>query len=132
MPWRHRIAVALLTVLAGLPISGMVCATTCDSASSAVAIHHGSGQKCDEPARPSGGTQLDGYTDHDCSTHDGAMRQASTTAAGRADVTATAAPLMLAVVSIESVALRDSKTFFDDSSPPGPVPLTTTPLVLRV
>ena len=131
MQWRHRIAVVLLTVLAGLPISGMVCATICDSASAA-ATHHGSGRTCEEPARPSDGPQIDGYTEHDCSTHDGAMRLASTTAAGRADVAATSAPLMPAVVSIESVALRDSQTFFNYSSPPGPVPRTTTPLVLRV
>ena len=33
--WRHRIAVVLLTALAGLPVSGTVCAMVCESASNA-------------------------------------------------------------------------------------------------
>ena len=130
--WRHRIAVVLLTVLAGLPVAGTVCAMSCESASSAAATHHGSGPKCEDPAPPSSGPQISGYPEHDCSTHDGAIRQASTTAAERADVTAKSAPLILSAVAIESVVLRDSQIFFDYSSPPRTAPPTTTPLVLRV
>ena len=130
--WRHRIAVVLLTVLAGLPVSGTVCAMVCESASSTTATHHGSGQKCEDPAPPSSGPQISGYPEHDCSTHDGAIRQASTTAAERADVTTKSAPLVINAASIESVVFRDSQNFFDYSSPPGTAPPTTTPLVLRV
>jgi hypothetical protein len=130
--WRNRIAVALLTVFAGLPVSGTVCAMVCDSASSALASHHGSGQKCEEPAPPPTGTQISGLSEHDCSTHDSAIRQAATTAAERADITAKAAPLMIGAVQSESVTLRDSETFFEYSSPPDTAPPTTTPLVLRV
>ena len=104
----------------------------CESASSAAAGHHGSGQKCEEPARPSNGPQISGFPEHDCSTHDGAIRQAATTTAERADITAKSVPLMIGSVQIESVSLRDSKTFFDYSSPPTTAPPTTTPLVLRV
>jgi hypothetical protein len=130
--WRHRIAVVLLTVLAGLPVSGIVCAMVCESASSAAATHHGSGQKCEDPAPPPRGPQISGYPEHDCNTHDGAIRQASTTAAERADVTTKSSPIIIGAVAIESVALRNPQTFFDYSSPPGTAPPTTTPLVLRV
>lgn len=130
--WRHRIAVVLLTLLAGLPVSGTVCAMVCDSASSAAATHHGSGRKCEEPARPSGGPQIGGHSEHDCSTHDGTIQQATTTAAERVEMTAKSAPLVIATVQIESLVLRASQVFFDSSSPPGTVSPTTTPLVLRV
>ena len=130
--WRHRIAAVLLTVLAGLPVSGTVCAMVCDSASTAAAAHHGSGQKCEEPARAASGPQVVGHTEHDCSTHDAAVRHATMTAAERADLTTKSAPLMIGVVQIESATLHDSRTFFDYSSPPGTAPPTTTPLVLRV
>jgi hypothetical protein len=128
--WRHRIALVLLTVLAGLPVSGTVCAMVCESASSAVATHHGSGQKCEEPASPSTGPQTSGHSEHDCS-YDGAVRQAATTAAERADMTAKSAPLMIGAVQIE-LALRVSQTFLGYSSPPDTAPPPTTPLVLRV
>jgi len=130
--WRHRIAIVLLTVLAGLPASGMVCAMVCASASSAVATHHGSGQKCGEPARPSTGPQVSGHSEHDCSTHDGAVRQATTTAAERADMTVKSVPLWIGAVQIASVALRDSQSSLDYLSPSGTAPPATTPLVLRV
>ena len=93
--WRHRIAVVPLAVLAGLPVSGAVCAMVCESASSAAATHHGSGQKCEDPAPPPSGPQISGSPEHDCSTHDGAIRQASTTAAERADVTTKSAPTII-------------------------------------
>ncbi len=130
--WRHRIAVVLLTVLAGLPLSGTVCAMVCESASSAAATHHGSGQKCEDPAPPSSGPQISGYTEHDCSTHDGAIRQATTTATERADLTTKSAPIIIGAAAIVSVVPRNPQTFFDYSSPSGTAPSTTTPLVLRV
>ena len=130
--WRHRIAVVLLAVLAGLPVSGAVCAMVCESASSAAASHHGSGQKCEDPAPPPSGPQISGSPEHDCSTHDGAIRQASTTAAERADVTTKSAPIIIGAAAIESVVVRNPQTFFDYSSPPGTAPPTTTPVVLRV
>ena len=130
--WRHRIAVVLLTVLAGLPVSATVCAMVCESASSAAAAHHGSGQKCEDPAPPSSGPQISGYPEHDCSTHGGALRQASTTAAERADVTTKSVPIVIGAVRTESVVFRNNQIFFDYSSPPGTAPPTTTPLVLRV
>jgi hypothetical protein len=131
--WRHRIALVLLTVLTGLPVSATVCAFICESASNAAATHHGSGQKCEDPAQPpSSGPQISGYPEHDCSTHDGNIRQATTTAAERADLTVKSAPLMIGAVQVESVSHRDSQQFLDYSSPPDTAPPTTTPVVLRV
>ena len=130
--WRHRIAVVLLVVFAGLPVSGTVCAMVCDSASSAVTTHHSGDQECDQSVQPTTGPQIGGYHEHDCSTHQGAVRQAITTAAERADVTAKVAPLATQGIPIEFVALRAATTLIEDSSPPGTAPATATPLVLRV
>ena len=132
VPWRHRIAVVLLTVLAGLPISGTVCALACESTSNADATHHGSGRECDEPTQPSSAPQVSGQSEHDCSTHGGLLRPATTTPAERADLTAKSAPLVIGAAQVESVSPRDSHIFLDYSSPPGTAPPTTTPLVLRV
>jgi hypothetical protein len=130
--WRHRIAVVLLAVLAGLPVSGTVCAMVCESSSSTAATHHGSGQKCEDPAPPSSGPQISGYSEHDCSTHDGAIRQASTTAVERGDVTMKSVPIIIGAVRTESDIFRDRQIFVDYTSPPGTAPPTTTPLILRV
>ena len=130
--WRHRIAAVLLAVLAGLPVSGTVCAFACGWPSSAASAHHGSGQKCEEPAQPSSGPQISGTSEHECRTHDAAVRQATTTAAERADLTAKSVPLMIGVIQTKSVSLRDPQAFLVYGSPPGTAPPTTTPLVLRV
>ncbi|HET9358764.1 MAG TPA: hypothetical protein VFO58_03395 [Vicinamibacterales bacterium] len=131
MCWRHRIAVVLLTVLAGVPVSGTVCVMVCESASGAAAGHHGSGQTCEEPSLPSTGPHLSGPSQHDCRAHAGVIPQAATTAAERADTIAKSPLQVLGAVPVRPVTLRDSGTF-DDTSPPGTTPLTTTPLVLRV
>ena len=131
VPWRHRIAVVLLTVLTGLPISATACALVCESATNAEAAHHGSGPECAE-SKPSSGPLISGQSEHDCSTHGGLLRPATTTPAERADLTAKSAPLVIGAAQVESVSLRDSHIFLDYSSPPGTAPPTTTPLVLRV
>jgi hypothetical protein len=135
--WRHRIAVVLLTVLAALPVSGTVCTLMCDSSSWAAAAGQGPHAHHSSPGEPaatdsSTGPQIGGNPEHDCSTHDGAIRQATTTPAERADLTAKSAPVTIGAIHIESVSLRDSQAFVDYSSPPGTAPPTTTPLVLRV
>jgi hypothetical protein len=73
---------------------------------------------------------MSGHSEDDCS-HDGAVRQAATTAAERADMTAKSAPVMIGAAQIE-LALRVSQTYLDYRSPPGTAPPTTAPLVLRV
>ena len=132
VPWRHRIAVVLLTVLTGLPISATACALVCESATNTEAAHHGSGPECEESKQPSSGPLISGQSEHDCSTHGGLLRPATTTPAERADLTAKSAPLVIGAAQVESVSLRDSHIFLDYSSPPGTAPPTTTPLVLRV
>jgi hypothetical protein len=75
---------------------------------------------------------MSGHSEHDCGTHDGAIRQASTAAADRADVMTKSVPLVIGAVPIVLAVRRDSQALFDYSSPPGTAPPTTTPLVLRV
>jgi hypothetical protein len=135
--WRHRIAVVLLTVLGALPVSGTVCTLMCDSSSWAAVAGQGPHAHHSSPGEPavadsSTGPQISGNPQHDCSTHDGVIRQATTTPAERADLTAKSAPLIIGAVQVESVSLQDAQSFFDYSSPPGTAPPTTTPLVLRV
>jgi len=140
--WRHRIAVVLLTVLAGLPVSGTVCTMMCDSASSQApsrhhdsagpSHHHDSGKGREDVAAASTGLQLRGVSDHDCSTHDGAVRQLITTTAQRGDALVIATPLAGAIVQISFATPSGTNSAFDYSAPPGTAPPTTTPLVLRV
>jgi hypothetical protein len=122
----------VLTVLTALPVSGTVCAMVCDSPAKTAASHHGSGKNCEEPARPSTGVQLRGVSEHDCSTHDPAVRQVATTAAERADLTAPSSPLAVAVLHSTATVTTDSESIFDYSAPQGTAPPTTAPLVLRV
>ena len=127
---QRSISIVVLAVLTALPVSGTVCAMLCDSAPTASA-HHGSGKKCEEPARPSSEVVIRGVSEHDCSTHDAVVRQTSTTAAERA--AGVASPL-LAVAAVHATvrALPALETAFAHSAPPGTAPPTTTPLVLRV
>lgn len=130
--WQHRIAMFVLTVLTALPVSGIVvCAMLCESAATTTS-HHGSGKNCEEPPRSSTDAQLKGLSEHDCSTHDAALRQATTTAAERADLSAASAPLLITVLHSPARPLPVSESVFDDNAPPGIAPPTTTPLVLRV
>ena len=131
--WRHRIALVLLLALTGLPVSGTLCAMACDSASTQTASHHGKDPKCEEPAGPSSGPQISGQSAHDCSTHDASMRQVSTTAAERADLSAKSAPSIIGSPSPgEFVVLHEAQGAFDYTVPQGTAPPTARPLVLRV
>src|SRR5690349_16227816 len=85
--WRHRIAVVMLLVLAGLPLAGTVCAMTCLSGSTALAAHHQEGQDCESatPAasRSDAGANADAkigaLSAHHCGTHDAALPQVAAT-----------------------------------------------------
>ena len=130
--WKYRIAMLVLTVLTALPVSGTVCAMVCESAAKTAASHHGSGKNCEEPARPSAEVQIQGVSEHDCSTHDVAIRELATTAAERGHLTTASTPLAVAVLHSTTRVLTDSQSVFDYSAPPGTAPPTTTPQVLRV
>lgn len=130
--WRHRIALVLLLALTGLPVSGTLCAMACDSASTQTASHHGKDPKCEEPAGPSSGPQINGQSAHDCSTH-AAVRQVATTAPERADLSAKSAPSIIGSPRLgEFVVLYNAEDSLDDSAPPGIAPPTARPIVLRV
>jgi hypothetical protein len=130
---QRTISIVVLTILTALPVSGALCAVLCDSAAKATAsAHHGSGIDCEEPRPPSTGTQIQGVSEHDCSTHNAAVRQATSTVAVRADgVTGSvllATPTALAITT----ALIRVDSSFDYDAPPGTAPPTAIPLVLRV
>ena len=128
--WQRRIAIVVLTVLVGLPVGGTVCATVCDSASGTKAAHHDSGQKCEEPAKPTE-PQMTALSGHDCSVHNAAVRLIAT-AAERADATAKRTPAITSTVYTASVRLPPFQSVFDDIAPPGTAPPTATSCILRV
>lgn len=123
----------VLVILTALPVSGSVCALLCDAAeSNATAGHHGSAKDCEEPAPSSTGVQIRGVSERDCSAHDTAIRQASLTAAEKANASVISIRLAANLVTIRLTAPLNGGADFQNSSPPGTAPPTTTPLVLRI
>jgi hypothetical protein len=130
--WRHGIAIAVLTAVAGLPVTGTVCAMACDSVSNAVASHHGNGQPCENSSNPSPGPQIGDASAHDCSQHGADIQQLTTIVAKRADTIAKSAPFVAGTVHTTLVTLAKADSTIACPAPPGAVPPTTTPVVLRV
>lgn len=130
--WRQRISALVLVVLAGLPVSGALCAIVCDSGANATSSHHGSSKNCEEPAGPLGGLQIQALSEHDCANHDGVVGQIAVPATERTALDAASALSGAAVPRLSISASLPSRAATAFASPPGPVPLTTTPLVLRV
>lgn len=130
---RQFVSAFVLVIMTALPVSGSVCALLCDAAkSNATAGHHGSAKDCEEPAPSSTGFQIRGVSEHDCSTHDTAIRQAFLTAAEKANASVTSLPLVANLVTVRFTAPLNGGARFQNSSPPGTAPPTTTPLVLRI
>ena len=133
--WRRPIGFVVLAILTALPVSGAVCAILCDSASSSAAIasghHHGSSHSAEAPARSSTDDQISGFSEHDCRSHDGALRLVSTTAAERTSWGVTWIALVLATVpaTFEASTALEHREY---GTPPGTAPPPTTPRVLRV
>ena len=83
--WRRSISLIALSVVAGLPVSGTVCAALCASAASAAPAretyggvhHHGSGSttsgRTASPEQPG----MVGVLGHDCLNHDGGVGDAT-------------------------------------------------------
>ena len=129
--WKQQVSVVVMVLFTLLPVSGTLCAMMCESAAAAASTHHGSDKDCEEAARPSMGVQLEGATNHDCS-HDAAVRQIASTAPERVELKAAAIVFALSAGHTSFSSLPFSAPTFDDASPPGMAPRTTTPLVLRV
>ena len=133
---QRTISIVVLAILSALPVSGAVCATLCESAASSPTSvsehHHGSTNEVEEPAPSSTSAQVQSVSDHDCNSHDGALRQASTTAAERANWGISSIPSATTIALATFKAPADSGPHFEYSPPPGSAPPTTTPLVLRV
>ena len=135
MSWKRPVGICILAIMAALPVSGAVCTMLCDSAPSSTALasghHHGTKHAAESP-RASSEAQLQGVSEHDCSSHDAAFRQAPTTAAEKADWGVTSIPLVSTVVPETFKALTELGQHFEYTAPPATAPPTTTPLVLRV
>lgn len=133
---QRTISIVVLAILTALPVSGTLCAMLCESAASSPTSvsghHHGSTTDVDEPAPFSTSAQVRSVSDHDCNSHDGALRQASTTATERANWDITSIPSATTIALATFKAPADSGPHFEYSTPPGSAPPTTTPLVLRV
>ena len=129
--WRQRISALVLVVLAGLPVSGALCAIVCDSAN-ASSSHHGSSTNCEERAGTLGGLQIQAPSEHDCANHDGVVGQIAVPATERTALNAASALSDPAAPRLPISASLPSRAATAFASPPGPVPPTTTPLVLRV
>ena len=130
--WKQRVSVVVLVLFTSLPVSGTLCAMMCDSADAAASTHHGSDKNCEEAARPSTGVHIEGASDHDCGNHDAAIRQVASTAPERVELKAAAIVFAPSAGHTCFSSLPLSAPAFDDASPPGTAPRTTTPLVLRV
>jgi hypothetical protein len=130
---QRTISIVVLAILTALPVSGTLCAMLCDSsAKSSASAHHDFGTNCEEPRSPSTRTLIQGVSEHDCSTHDAAVRQATSTVAERADGVAGSVRLATPTARAITTALIRVDSSFDYDTPPGTAPPTTTPLVLRV
>jgi YHS domain-containing protein len=130
--WKRQVTIVVLVLFTLLPVSGTLCAMVCDAAAATASTHHGSGRTCEEAAPPSTGVQIEGVTDHDCVNHDAAVRRIASTAPKRVDLQAAAIVFALSAGHASFRSLPLNAPAFDDTSPPGTAPRTTTPLVLRV
>jgi hypothetical protein len=130
--WKHRISIVVLAVVAALPVSRTVCTMLCDSSAATRAAHHGSRKSCEEQTTSPSGLQILGASEHDCSSHEAGIRQTATTTPSRAD--GLTAPSLWVAGRIYSAIrnLLDSDAASDYRPPPGSIPLTASPLVLRV
>lgn len=134
--WKHRIiSVAVLLVLAGLPVAGTVCAVVCDpgagvaGAKATGSAHHGAGAACRE-ASGSADVQIGAVSEHHCCSRDGSSVLAAALTATRGDA-GLVAPLAIARAdtTLERLVLLDTESGY--SPPAGLAPATSTPVVLR-
>lgn len=140
-------SVVLLVAVAGLPVMATTCAALCEPAAAAPAsvagtsaadvsapatsMHHGPDAACHEPSTSSD-LRLTSAALHDCSTHDGARREAeATVTAARMDAWAPVTVTPFASTSLEAPSSNALGTPSAHGSP-FISSAATTPLVLRV
>lgn len=135
---QKSIALVLLAVLAGLPVSSVVCLARCEMEESPRASegihtghHHGGGTNSPLPGAPAR-EALRGLPGHDCFSHDGIVRDSTEAlAAGRAGATvlASVADHCLSGPGVLGLtALRECSGY----SPPQSASRTRAPIVLRI
>ncbi len=128
---QRRVAIAMLTVLVGLPALGTACAFLCSPGSGqAASAHHGSATTCEEWAGPAE-AQLQGLGDHDCGPHAAAQVLATATAI-RADSGVGVAPLGVIDALLPFTARPGFAPGFSTPLRYTPAPLPVPTLVLRV
>ena len=84
---QKMLGIVVLSALAGLPVSGAVCAALCDPSGSTGAtgptgraMSHGSEASCHETSAPAQ-LRLGGISEHDCGHHTGNLPEVSATLA---------------------------------------------------
>lgn len=136
--WTQRtISLILLAVLAGLPVSGSVCAVLCARAANAAssheaaAAHHTSAASCHESATAEQ-PELVAAVGHDCGSHDGTLREAAESiAAARADVNVVSVSQGLAPAP-DLLSLTSLHADWGDSPPSATASSSRIPVVLRI
>jgi hypothetical protein len=130
----RRASLVVLAVLAGLPVSGTVCAALCVPAVNAAptpSVHDVAASHCDEPV--SGRRGVRGTSGHDCSHHDGAAREAAASlTAARADTAVLPMARHVAPASSNLFGSTSVRVHSGSSPPPGAASPTRTPFVLLI
>ena len=129
MFWRRSAALIVALVLAALPVAGGVCAALCaDPVSVPSTVDKTPAPGCHEST--SSATEIRGTFEHDCGRHDSAAVQ-PTVNVGRI----AAPPPLVGVVSaaaVHSTAHSVRCALFRTCPPPGALPFSDTPRILRI
>jgi hypothetical protein len=129
--WRQRTAIAIVFVLAAIPVGRTMCAIACIQQSSAAVPHHAAGQSCEEMAPAAAVSSIDNGLAADCGSHDAVHEQVATTASGRDGLNG--ASVVVSPDGRRELATPAVATAISPyAAPPGTDPPTTIRLVLRV
>ena len=134
MSWKRPVSIVILAILAALPVSGAVCAMLCEYGTADASMasgHHHSSTRAAKTDHPSDEGRINGVSGQDCYGHDGALRQASATAAERADRGVTSVPVVMTDALTMFTLLAESGPHVEYATL-GTAPPTATPLILRV
>jgi len=132
--WKRPVSILALAILTGLPVLGTVCGLLCayDTADASMALGHHSGHHHVSTAVPNSSSdgRIDGVSDADC-VHDGALLQAFTIAAERADRGVVSVPTVTAGLLLPAAPLHESGPHVEYRAP-GTAPPTASLPVLRI
>lgn len=131
----RTISAVLLAVIVGLPVSGSVCAVVCARAAQMASHHHAhatseASANCHESSTAGPSVTAAG---HDCSTHDGMLREAvASLTAVRGDVNVNSIDMDLAPTVSAALSLTSLHPRWRGSPPSLISPSASRSLVLRI